>query len=482
MERITKVLIVEKKDYCHYFFSKIICFHNFQYKTASTISEALDLCEKEHFHLIIFNLDRDAKTKLSEIIRRIHDIGGIVPIVIVADKKDAEKAIEGMKSGACNVIFKPFINIARIKREIMSALNLKDSMNINGIPFWYQDKGFLDGMEDFCGIVGKSTYIRNLYKIIKRIAPIDVNILIIGETGTGKELIAKAIHAQSSRSEKNFVAVNCSAIPEGLIESSFFGYEKGAFTGADKRMSGYLEETDKGTLFLDEIGAMSLKAQVVLLRVLQEQKYIKVGGTKTIIVDARIIASTNKNLRQAAENGDFRADLYYRLNVVSIKTVPLRERKEDISVLIDYFIKKTCSKYGFDTKRITPQAIALLEGYHWPGNVRELENYIESIIALIPPKKEMINSSDVEEIRKKREVSFDSGTQPGDKILEHLLDLNYEEAKKCFERHYFLNLLRKNNGNITHSARLAKIHPATFHRKINQLQLRPKIYCNSARV
>jgi len=472
MARLIKALIFEKKDYCLYFFSKVIRFDNFQYETASTINETLDLCEKELFHLIILKLDRDTKTKLPEMIKRIHDIGGIVPIVIVADKKDAEKAIEGMKSGACNVIFKPFINIESIKQKVMSALKKIPSKNINGIPFWNQDKGFLGGMENFCGIIGKSTYIRSLHEIIKRIAPIDVNILIIGESGTGKELIAKAIHVQSSRFEKNLVAVNCSAIPEGLIESSFFGYEKGAFTGADKRMTGYFEEANRGTLFMDEIGAMSHKAQVVLLRVLQEQKYIKVGGTKTISTNARIVASTNKNLRQAAEKGDFRADLYYRLNVVSIKTVPLRERKEDIPLLIDYFIKKICSKYGFNAKKITSQAIALLESYHWPGNVRELENYIESIIVLIQPNKEMISSNDVEEITRRREPSFYSCAQSGDKILEQLLDLTYEEAKKCFERHYFLNLLKKNNGNITHSAQFAKIHPATLHRKINHLQIR----------
>lgn len=472
MERTMKVLIVEKKDYCLYFFSKVIRFDNFQYKIASTLSEALDLCEKEHFHLIILNLDMDKKINLNEDLKKLNDTSGMVPIVVVTEDKDPEKAVEGMKSGACNVIFKPFINIAKTKQEIMSALKRMPSKIINDTPFWYQDKGFSDEV-DFCGIIGKSTYTRNLYEIIKRIAPIDVNILIIGETGTGKELIAKAIHANSHRAENNFVPVNCGALPEGLIESSFFGHEKGAFTGADKRMSGYFKEADGGTLFLDEIGAMSPKAQVVLLRVLQEQKYIKVGGTKTISTNVRIIAAANNNLRQAVEHGDFRADLYYRLNVVSIKTVPLRERKEDIPVLIDYFMKKTCSKYTFDTKKITPQAIALLESYHWSGNVRELENYIKSIIALVPSRKEMINSSDVEEISRKTDGSFNGGPQHGDKILEQLLDLNYEEAKKCFEKHYFLNLLRKNNGNITHSAQLARIHPATLHRKMNHLQIRP---------
>lgn len=482
MDKTLKVLIVERRDYCLYFFSKIIRFDNFQYKTASTISDALDLFEKEHFHLIILNLDKDIKTKVPDIIKKLHEIGDIVPVVIVADKRDAEKAVEGMKSGACNVIFKPFINIATIKLEIMSALKKFSSKNIDEISLCNPDEGFSVSSEPFCGIVGKSTYISNLFEIINRIASINVNILIIGDSGTGKELIAKAIHAKSQRARNNFVPLNCGALPEGLIESSLFGYEKGAFTGADKKMAGYFEEADKGTLFLDEIGAMSHKAQVVLLRVLQEQKYIKVGGTKTVTMDARIIASTNRNLRQAAENGDFRADLYYRLNVVSIKTVPLRERKEDIPVLIDYIIKKICYKYGFERKKITPQAIALLENHHWPGNVRELENYIESIIALIPTRKGLITSSDIEEIRKKGDGSFYSEAQPGDKSLEQLSDLAYEEAKKCFERYYFLNLLRKKHGNIIHSARLAKIHPATLHRKINQLQIRPHIYCDGARV
>lgn len=475
IDKTIKVLFVEKKDYCHYFFSKIIRFDNFQYDTVPTINMALDLCEKEVYHLIVLNLDRSIKALLTDSIRRIHDVAGLIPIVLVADKKDAETTIEGMRSGACDVIFKPFINIAKIKKVVMSALEKIPARNINEIPLGEHDESSFDWMGKFYGIVGKGTYVRNLYEIIKRIAPIDVNILITGESGTGKELIAKAVHAQSSRAKENFVAINCSAIPEGLIESSFFGYEKGAFTGADKRMSGYFEEADRGTLFLDEIGAMSHKAQIVLLRVLQEQKYIKVGGTKTIGMNARIIASTNKNLRQAAEDGDFRADLYYRLNVVSIKTVPLRQRKEDIPVLIDYFIKKTCSKYGIAVKRITPQAISLLESYHWPGNVRELENYIESIIALTPSNKEIINSGDVQEIRRWRDRSFNNGPQPEDKTVKRLLDLTYEEAKKCFERHYFLNLLKKNNGNITHSARFAKIHPATLHRKINHLQIRPQI-------
>ncbi|EFK09278.1 sigma-54 interaction domain protein [delta proteobacterium NaphS2] len=482
MDTSFNVLIIEKKDYVHYFCSKIIRFNQFRYQTAPTIQHALDICEKGSTHLIIINLDIGMNGDLGQQIRRIRYVAEHVPIVIVAEKKDVEKTVEGMKSGACNAIFKPFKNIAEIKQEITSALKKTPSKNINTTPFYSQNEGFSDGREDFCGIVGKSSYTRYLQEIIKRIAPIDVNILIIGESGTGKELIAKAIHANSHRAENKFVPVNCGGLPEGLIESSFFGHEKGAFTGADKKKSGYFEEADGGTLFLDEIGAMSHRAQVVLLRVLQEQKYMKVGGTRAISSNVRIIAATNKNLRHAAEKGDFRADLYYRLNVVSLKTAPLRERKEDIAVLIDYFMKNTCSKYAFDTKKITPQAISLLENYHWPGNVRELENYIGSLIALVPSNKKMINSSDVEEIKRRSDGSFDSGKQPGNGIFEQLLDLNYEAAKKCFEKHYFLNLLMKNNGNITHSARFARIHPATLHRKMNHLQIRPQTDCNNARV
>ena len=476
MVRIIRVLIIEKKDYCHYFFSKIIRFEDFHYHIVSTIDEAFVSCEKESFDLIILNMDINLDGALASNIKRIHDFNGRIPLIIVADKRDAVKTIEGMKSGAANVIFKPFLNIAKIRQEIINTLRLISSENYDETPFRHYGNTSLD-IQNRYGIVGNSAYTSQLYEIILRIAPIDVNILIIGESGTGKELIADAVHSLSPRSKENFVTVNCGALPEGLIESSFFGYEKGAFTGADKRRTGYFEEADGGTIFLDEIGSMSKRSQVALLRVLQDQTYTRVGGTKTIGVNTRIIASTNKNLRQAAENGNFRADLYYRLNVVSIKTAPLRERKEDIPILASHFVRQACTKYGIDMKHITPQAMAVLEGYDWPGNIRELENFLEGVIALTPPGKR-IRSIDVEEIKKRSVKPLDMEVQ----VPEELLNSSYEKAKKCFERYYFLNLLRKNNGNVTHSARFAKIHPATLHRKVNCLQIKSIRYNNSASV
>ena len=475
MDRIIKVLIVEKGDYCHYFFSKIICFDNFQYNTESMIEDALNICEKIPFDLIMFNLDMVNNGTVGTVIKRIRDVAAKTSIVIVAEKKDAEETVRGMKSGASNVIFKPFLNIAEVKQEIMVTLE-GDTAQDHVSREW--DNGMAGcGLYDTYGIVGISPNVRQLYEVIKRIAPIDVNILIIGESGTGKELIAKAIHAHSQRSEKDFMAVNCGALPEGLVESSFFGYEKGAFTGANTRVAGYFEEADGGTIFLDEIGSMSQRAQVALLRVLQEKKYIRVGGTRALKVDARIIASTNTNLRQAMEEGQFRADLYYRLNVVSIKTAPLRERKEDIPVLVSYFIKQVSAKYGIPRKSITPQAMEILKDYNWPGNIRELENFIEGVVALTPQRK-TLRSIDLEELKKRTQKAIGSGDMT---ILDHLLDVGYEEAKEGFERYYFMNLLQKKNGNIRHSARFAKIHPATLHRKINRLKIRPQENRNRAR-
>ena len=477
MDRIIKILIVEKKDYCHYFFSKIIRFDNFRYRNASTLDQASDSCDREIFDLIIFNLDINVDGAPVDSTKKIRDFAGPIPIVIVADKNEAEKTVECMKFGAANVIFKPFLNTAKIKQEIVNTLKPIQSENNDKFGFRQDDNRPFDMLKRFYGIVGKSSYTNQLYEVICRIAPIDVNVLILGESGTGKELIARAIHGLSLRDKSRFVAVNCGALPEGLIESSFFGYEKGAFTGADKKRYGHFEEANDGTIFLDEIGSMSKRAQVALLRVLQEQEYTRVGGTKAIKVNVRIIASTNKNLRDAVENGSFRADLYYRLNVISIKTAPLRERKEDISVLAPYFVEQICSKYGIKRKTITPQAIVVLEDYAWPGNVRELENFIEGVLAL-NPKAEKIRSIDFRKIRKRTEKSFYGESR----IPEKLLHLSYEEAKEVFERHYFLHLLEENKGNVTHSARSAEIHPATLHRKIKRLKIRPQSYGNNARV
>ena len=467
MNKIISMLIIEKKDYCHYFFSKIIGFDNFRFIKVSTLDQASDSCDREIFDLIVFNFDINVDGTPVDSTKKIPNFAGTAPIVIVADKREAEKAVECMKFGAVNVIFKPFLNIAKIKQEILNTLKSIQSENSDKLGFRQDNHHPYDMLKKYYGIVGKSSYLNQLYKIICRIAPIDVNILIIGESGTGKELIARAVHGLSLRSKNRFVAVNCGALPEGLIESSFFGYEKGAFTGADKKRYGYFEEADGGSIFLDEIGSMSEKAQVALLRVLQEQEYMRVGGTKTIKVNTRIIASTNTNLREAVENDSFRADLYYRLNVVSIKTSPLRERKEEISVLAPYFIQKTCSKYGIEGKAITPQAIAVLEDYAWPGNVRELENFIEGVVALTP-KAKRIKSIDFGKIRKTEKSSYSEF-----RIPEKLLRLSYGEAKEAFERYYFLHLLEKNNGNITHSARSAEIHPATLHRKIKRFKIKP---------
>jgi transcriptional regulator with PAS, ATPase and Fis domain len=242
-------------------------------------------------------------------------------------------------------------------------------------------------------ILGTSEKITEIKQIIYQVAPVNISVLIIGESGTGKELIAKALHEESARKDKPLINVNCGAIPEGILESELFGHEKGSFTGASARRKGYFEAADKGTIFLDEIGEMSLSTQVKLLRVLEQGEFMRVGGTETIKVDVKIIAATNKDLEKSVDKGTFRKDLYYRLKAVTIKIPTLRERKVDIEILAEHFLKDFGKKNGFPTKGISPLAIKVLQDYSWPGNIRELKNLLESLVVL--KKGEIIKHFDI---------------------------------------------------------------------------------------
>jgi len=292
----------------------------------------------------------------------------------------------------------------------------------------------------FFNIIGTSHEMREVYEQVARVAATDTTILIRGESGTGKELVAKAIHYNSSRSDKPYIRVNCAAIPENLIESEFFGFEKGAFTGAVKPKKGRFELADKGTIFLDEVGDLSLMTQIKLLRVLQEQEFERVGGTETIKVDVRIIAATNKDLEQLMGTGEFRDDLYYRLNVFSIFLPPLRERKTDILLLADHFMLKYGRKHRKPVKRISTPAIDMLMRYHWPGNVRELENCIERSVLVC--EDQVIHSY---HLPPTLQTAESSNTAPR---------LSLDEAVASYEKELIQDALKSTNGNKAKAARL----------------------------
>src|SRR5437667_1609387 len=310
-------------------------------------------------------------------------------------------------------------------------------------------------------MIGESPPKQQVYKFISKAAPTDATVLISGESGTGKELAARAIHQNSKRADKPFMAVNCAALAESLLESELFGHEKGAFTGALVQKKGRLEVADGGTVFLDEIGELSPSLQVKLLRVLQEHEFERVGGTRTIKVDIRVVAATNKDLEQAIAQGTFRQDLYYRLNVVQLELPRLRQRPEDIPLLASYFATKYADKCNRRVTGISPEAKARLIGYDWPGNVRELENAIERAVVL--GTTESILLEDLPEAVLEREIS---ATTPATK---------YHEAVAQTKKQIILNAMDQAKGSYTEAAKLLGVHPNYLHRLIRNLNLKDRL-------
>ena len=383
-----------------------------------------------------------------DVLDYIHKEFPLIPVVIISGHGDIKMAVEAMKKGAFDFIEKP-LSIERILSSVRNAIKLKELQmeNLN-----------LRSRMEPVTFVGKSKIIQNILDQLPQIAQSDASVLITGENGTGKELIARIIHNYSNRKLSQFVSVNCAAIPETLIESELFGYEKGAFTGATKQKKGKLEVAQHGTIFLDEIGDLSLAAQAKVLRVIQEREIQRVGGNDNIKVDVRIIAATNKDLFDEIKNGRFRQDLFYRLNVVPIHIPPLRERKEDIEALVEYFLEELATRRGRNL-RLSRSALNVLENRNWPGNVRELRNFIERMVILC--RKDVIEAEDVLKIFFPEDINIESKYEA----------MSLKDAKHDFERKLIINRLTKFNNNITKTAKSLEIERTYLHRKIKELNI-----------
>lgn len=336
---------------------------------------ALEKLRKEIFELIISDIKMPDITGI-DLLKKIKAINPEIPVILITAFASANDAVEAMKLGAEDYVTKPF-NLDELRIIIDRAL-YKRSMEKENI----QLKSRLTEKEKFENIVGKNQKMLEIFEMIDTISKTDSTVLIVGESGTGKELISKAIHNKSERSGCKFVSINCGALPENLLESELFGHTKGAFTDAHKEKQGLFEVADKGTLFLDEIGEMTQKMQVKLLRAIQERKVRKVGGSEEKYVDVRIISATNKDLTESIKTGEFRTDLFYRLNVITINVPPLRERKDDIPLLLEYFLRIFNNKFNRQIQGFEKDALDTFINYPWPGNIRELENVIERAVAL----------------------------------------------------------------------------------------------------
>ncbi len=404
---------------------RMIFKKDYQVVTAGSAKEAWEKILGEEPDLIILDILMPQKDGM-ELLKEIRESQPLTPVVMLTAAKNVKTAVEAMKLGAYDYVTKPF-DIEELKIIVEKGLESRDLRAENR-----RLQTEIEERYRFDNIIGKSKEMREIYATIGQIAERNSTVLIHGESGTGKELVARAIHYNSPRKNKPFVAVNCAAIPETLIESELFGHEKGAFTDAQNRRIGHFELAHQGTLFLDEVSELTLPTQAKILRSLQEREFIRVGGTKTIQVDVRLISATNKNLEEMMSRGTFRSDLYYRINVVPLTIPPLRQRKEDIPLLIQHFLEKHA---GLGKQKISSEAMEILAAYDWPGNVRELENIIERIVVL--SCTDVVTPNDLPMSLK--------ATSRTEHIKQGVLEgrISFGDAERNFERDIILEALKK---------------------------------------
>jgi nitrogen regulation protein NR(I) len=384
-----RILVVDDEKGVCYSFKKILGKHGYDVTTAISGREALEKAGQEAPDLIILDISMPDLDGL-ETLKRLKAINPCLTVIMMTAYNTPERAITAMKYGAYDYLTKPFDNdrlISLVHKAIIAG-------TMSNPVALQQNKDLIQQAQDVERIVGKSSVMLDIYKKIGQVAESDATVLLTGETGTGKELIARAIYQHSKRVNRPFLPVNCAAIPETLLESELFGHEKGAFTGANARGIGKFEQCNEGTMFLDEVGDMPMSLQAKLLRVLQDGCFQRIGGSELIRTDVRIIAATNKDLETMVSTGRFREDLYWRLNVVNIKIPPLREKKEDIELLIQYFIQRYNKELGKEIKGISEETLRMFKKYHWPGNVRQLQSIIYR--AMILSKSEIISFSEAE--------------------------------------------------------------------------------------
>ncbi len=447
-ERTARILVVDDEENIRKSLKMILEYEGYEFFEAPTGDDGLEMLQElVGIDLVLLDIKMPGKDGL-EVLAELKEKPFSPEVIMISGQGTIRSAVEATKVGAFDFLEKP------LHRERV-LLSIRNALKQNTLTRECLD--LKKKAEKRYEIIGNHPQINNLWKEVLKIAPTNTTVLIHGESGTGKELIARAIHGHSLRSDEKFVQVNCAAIPEELIESELFGHEKGAFTGATEKKTGKFEQAEGGTIFLDEIGDMSLKTQSKVLRVLEEGEVQKVGSSKINKVDVRVIAATNKDLRREIGQGRFREDLFFRLNVVPLFSPPLRERKEDIPLLIEYFVKTFVEENNFKMKKFSPESIRIMVEFPWKGNVRELKNIVERL--MIMSERDTIELADLPEyFREERDVS----------LPESVAVNTLREFREVAEKNFILAKLEANNWNISQTAREIDTPRSNLYKKLEQ--------------
>jgi nitrogen regulation protein NR(I) len=458
-----KILIIEDERIMRITLEDALKAEGYEVSSFEKGRDGIEALKKEDYSLVITDIRLPDINGL-DLLKLIKEEGTDAQFIMMTAYGTIKNAVEAIKNGAFDYITKPF-SLDELRLIVKRALEIRDVREEN-----IRLKRQLSECIHYPDLIGESRAMKEVFQLIQRVAKTDAPVLILGESGTGKELVASAIHHHSNRKDKPLVKVNCAAIPENLIESELFGYEKGAFTGATRRKPGRFELADGGTIFLDEIGDMAPMTQSKILRVLQDSTFERLGGNRTVKVDVRVIAATNRNLAEEVGSGRFREDLYHRLNVFTIKLPPLRERKDDIPPLVEHFIRRFNSEKGYSIKSITPEAIEALQKYSWPGNVRELENTIWR--ALIIASGNVLEKSDLIF----PELNIQSSAR--DTISSYINDLLISKKEKPYdiviqmvEKELIKRALDLTKTNQVKASELLGITRVTLRKKIEQFGL-----------
>ena len=449
----------------------ILEYEDYGFMGAASGQEGVSLVQRDRPDLVLLDIKMPGMDGM-EVLRTLHALDDTLPVVMISGHGTTTTAVEAIKSGAIDFLDKP-LSSERVIVTVQNALKRHElSQEIRELKL---------AMESKYEIVGESPALRVVLDAVKRAAPTNATVLLLGESGVGKELVARTIHRNSPRAGQRFIQVNCAAIPEELIESELFGHEKGSFTGATEKQVGKFEQADRGTIFLDEIGDMSAKTQAKVLRVLQEQEVERLGSARTIKVDVRVIAATNKNLEEAIERNEFREDLFFRLNVIPIVVPPLRERREDIPKLVQYFAKRTAEEHNLKPKRFDPRAMDALQRYRWRGNIRELWNTVERVLIMTPG--DVIRVEDLPP-----DVTGDTATRPApaDAAMPPVQGApagtrstppagTLREFKDAAERAYLVQKLRENGWNISKTAEVIDTPRSNLYKKLEQYGIKQEV-------